>query len=63
MIDYYSYDTSLEYKMEIMKMINEINVNHKVGMIWIKLNNYNPINDEIIRIMINNYDNVYCINV
>ena len=46
-----------------MKMITQLNVNQKVGGIAIKLRNSNPINDEIIRMMINNYNNVYCIYV
>ena len=62
MIDH-RHNTSLEYKMEVMKMINELNVNHKVGIIGIILRNSNPINDEIIRMMINNYKNVYYISV
>ena len=62
-INYSCDDTSLEYKMEVMKMINEINVNQKVGEISIKLRNNNIIDQEIIRMMINNYDNVYVINV
>ena len=57
MIDYNN-DSSLEYKMEVMKMINELNVNHKVGRILIGLSNSNPINDEIIRMMINSCNNV-----
>jgi len=40
-------------------MINEINVNHKVGTIIIGLNNFSPINQEIIRNMINSCNNVY----
>jgi len=44
-------------------MINELNVNYKVGRILIKLNKNNPINEEIIRNMINRYKNVYCIVV
>jgi len=62
MIDYAD-DTSLEYKMEAMNMINELNVNHKVGGIGIKLDNENPINEEIIRMMNNNYNNLYSIGV
>ena len=46
-----------------MNMINELNVNYKVGRILIKLNKNNPINEEIIRNMINRYKNVYCIVV
>ena len=62
MIDYW-YDTSLEYKMEVIKMINELNVNHKVGGIYIKLSNDNPINGEIIRMINNSCNNVYWIKV
>jgi len=62
MIDYND-NSSLESKMKMMNMINELNVNHKVGMIWIKLNNNNPINEEIIRMMVNSCNNVYDIAV
>ena len=63
MIDYWDYNSSLEYKMKVMKMINELNVNQKVGIIQIRLDNNNPINEEIIRMMVNNYNNVYEIYV
>ena len=63
MIDYWSSDTTLEYKMEIMKMTNELNVNHKVGIIYIRLNYNNPISTEIIGIMTNNCNNVYNIGL
>ena len=46
-----------------MKMIDELNVNQKVGEIGIGISNTNPINEQIIRIMINNYKNVYNIYV
>ena len=59
----YRDDTNLEYKMEIMKMVNELNVNQKVGRIWIKLDNDNQINDEIIRMIINSCNNVYYISI
>ena len=44
-------------------MIDELKVNHKVGGIWIKLNKNNPINEQIIRMMITSYHNVYSIGV
>ena len=44
-------------------MINELNVNQKVIRIWIRLSNKNPINEQIIRIMNNNYNNIYDIIV
>ena len=62
MIDYLN-NSRLESKMKMMKMINQLNVNHKVGRIWITLRNNNPINEEIIRMINNNYNNVYGIDV
>ena len=62
-VDYKSNFTSLEYKMEVIKMINELNVNQKVGEISIRLNHYNLINEQTIRMMINNYNNVYSISI
>jgi len=47
--------------MKVMKTINELNVNQKVGTILIRNRNQN--NEEIIRIMINSYHNVYHILV
>ena len=44
-------------------MINELNVNQKVGGIFILLNNDNPINEGIIRMMTNSYNNVYDIGI
>ena len=49
--------------MEVMKMINEMNVNQKVGGIRIILSYDNPINDEIIRMITNSCNNVYYIIV
>jgi len=45
--------------MEALKMINEMNVNHKVGTIRITVSNSNPINEEILRMINNRYNNVY----
>ena len=39
-------------------MINELNVNQKVGRVVIRLRKKNPINDEIIKIMVNRYNDV-----
>jgi len=40
-----------------------LNVNHKVGRIRIRLKNDNPINDTIIRVIMNRCHNIYCIEV
>jgi len=45
-------------------MINELNVNQKVGTISIRVsNNGNIINEEIIRMMTNRYKNIYGIMI
>jgi len=49
--------------MKVIEIIDELNVNHKVGRIMIRLDNINPINEEIIRMMTNSCNNVYDINV
>ena len=46
-----------------MNMINELNVSQKVGRICIKLDDSNPINEEIVRMMNNKCKNVYDIGV
>jgi len=38
-------DSSLDDKMKTMKMIDELNVNQKVGGIGIGISNTNPINE------------------
>jgi len=49
--------------MELIKMVNELNVNQKVGRICIGLSNDNPINEEIIRMVIDSCHNLYDIYV
>ena len=41
MIDLYSYATSVDDKIKMMDMIDELDVNHKVGKIYIELRNDN----------------------
>jgi len=49
--------------VKVIEMINGLNVNQRVGAICINLNDKNPMNGEIIRMMINNYKNVFTIIV
>ena len=44
-------------------MVDELNVNYRVGHISIGFHSDNVINEEIIRIMIKRYQNVYSIYV
>ena len=62
-IHFFSYPTSVESKMEVIDMIEQLNVNHKVGCIAITLHNDNKWNEEIMRRMIDNYQNVHDIQV
>ena len=53
-------DTSLDFKMKVINMINKFSINHKVGWIRIRLNNNcNEFNQQTLRIMIKNYQNLY----
>jgi len=46
-----------------MKTIDRLNVNDKVGTVAIRIDDNNPMNREIIEMMIDNYKNVYCISI
>ena len=45
-IDFISYPSSLEWKTRVMDMIDSMGVNHRVGLIDIKLNSHYPISSE-----------------
>ena len=44
-------------------MIDDLNINHKVGLVWIHLNDNNPITKELLIKMIDRYYNVYDITI
>ena len=44
-------------------MIDELDVNHKVGSIYIKLIQDNPINTEILKTMTRRYQNAYNVGI
>ena len=54
-IDFFTHNTNLDFKMRVVNMIDELNVNHRVGVIRIGFHIDNVINEEIIRIMIKRY--------
>ena len=61
MIDFW-YDIpfkSMERKMEMINMINKLNVGTKVGIVHIKVGDNQKQNDELIRIIMKRYTNVY----
>jgi len=61
MIDFNFRNTSLKSKLRMINMIDELNVNNRVGRIILKLINESPINTEILTIMTGRYSNVYYI--
>ena len=44
-------------------MIDQLNANQKVGQLWIKINNENKFDDELIIKMFNKYNNLYNIYI
>ena len=54
---------SLDSKMKVVKMIDEMNVNHKVAILTIGINDSDTLNEELIKMMIGKYKNVYKIEV
>jgi len=66
MINFHSYSypsSSLEWKMEVLRMIDSLNKNEKVGKIEIGINDDNPISDEIMEWINRKYRNMYSIKI
>ena len=47
-INFFYKNSSLDQKMKVIETINKLNINHKIGIIWIEINDNNPINEQII---------------
>lgn len=62
-MDLYLDDSSLDDKLKIIEMIDRLDINQKVGRIFIKISPNNPINAEIMRTILNNYNNIYRIDI
>ena len=54
---------SIDNKMSVLAMINTLNANKNVGIVWIGLNSRMKWNNEILRMIIDRFTNVYCIEV
>jgi len=68
-INFYD-NSSIEYKMQVMEMIHQMNADKKVGRMWIRLNRKvgwiknifvknNPVDEKVLKTMINRYTNLY----
>jgi len=62
-LDFDEYHSSLEDKTKIVGMINELKVNHKVGALLLRIDPNNEFDTNILRVMINNYHNVYDMDI
>ena len=49
--------------MSVLGMINTLNANKNLGIVGIRLNRYVKWNNEILRMMIDRFNNVYYIDV
>ena len=53
----------IDDKIKMMDMIDQQNVNHKVGIIKIESTNSNQFSQQVIQLMVDRYHNVYHIAV
>ena len=58
-IDFNKESSSIEQKRTIIEMTNRLGLNHKVGLITIKMEKCNPIDEKIIRMINKRYLNVW----
>ena len=54
---------SIDNKMSVLAMINTLNANKNVGYVWIGLNSSMKWNNQMLRMMIDRFTNVYRIDV
>ena len=62
-IDFEDHNSSLDDKLKMIEMVNQMKVNHKVAKLWISIDKGNMIDKEIMQKMIERYDGLYEINV
>ena len=55
----FRYNASLDQKIKLIDIIDEIQVNHKVGEVWIEINDENPFSVDFIESINKRYKNLY----
>ena len=55
--------TSIQQKKTLIDMVDRLNVNHKVGKIWITMEQYNLFDEEMIRMMNEKWTNIYGLGI
>lgn len=63
MIDFQGDDSSVDEKMKMMNMVDELKVNYKVGKVYVRASNDNKLIQEVVQMMVDRYHNVYEIGV
>jgi len=54
-----NHNTSLQEKIRIINYVDVMNLNQKVGIIYISISDSNPIDSKVISKMSKNYRNIY----
>jgi len=54
---------SIDNRMSVVRMIDRLNANKNVGVVWIRLDSSMEWNNEILRMMVDKFTNIYHINV
>ena len=54
---------NIDSKMSVLRMIDTLNANSNVGIVWFRVASYHQLNDEILGIMMSRYSNVYWIHI
>ena len=62
MVDFCN-NTSLNNKLSIMNMIDELDVNDRVGKLAIKLGYNNPVDSSLIRMISDRFTNLYYVHI
>jgi len=65
MVDFYDSSDlhSIDDKMNVLRMIDRVNANSKVGIVRIRLDSDYKWNSEILTLIANKYTNIYAISV
>ena len=58
-IDFYDDNTPIQWKREVIDIIDRFNINHRVGLIYLRIEHDNPIDEYIIRTMNEKWINIW----
>ena len=59
----FGYDSSLDNKMSLIEMVQQLDVNHRVGKLILYFNDSSKFNGEMVRVIMEKYHNIYHIEI